>query len=71
MIRYARRSAVSSQKFTLAVTDAAGSIETTHQEIVPRKGALELQRILGTEGTIEDAVDAHSRPPWRDSSVGR
>jgi DNA polymerase-3 subunit beta len=35
---------------------AAGKAKTAHQVIVPRKGVLELQRILGTDGTIELAV---------------
>src|SRR6516164_7470896 len=35
---------------------ASGKAKTTHQVIVPRKGVLELQRILGTEGTIDLAV---------------
>jgi DNA polymerase-3 subunit beta len=36
--------------------ELAGKARATHQVIVPRKGVLELQRILGTEGTIELAV---------------
>jgi DNA polymerase-3 subunit beta len=35
---------------------AAGKAKGAHQVIVPRKGVLELQRILGTEGNIELAV---------------
>jgi DNA polymerase-3 subunit beta len=35
---------------------AAGKAKSAHQVIVPRKGVLELQRILGTEGNIELAV---------------
>jgi DNA polymerase-3 subunit beta len=35
---------------------ASGQARATHQVIVPRKGVLELQRILGTEGDIELAV---------------
>src|ERR1700733_13551357 len=35
---------------------ASGQARSTHQVIVPRKGVLELQRILGTEGDIELAV---------------
>src|SRR5256886_17184253 len=31
----------------------SGKDRATQQVIVPRKGVLELQRILGTEGTIE------------------
>jgi DNA polymerase-3 subunit beta len=43
--------------FSEAVLDAdAGS---HHQVIVPRKGVLELQRLLGTEGTVQLAVGSN------------
>jgi DNA polymerase-3 subunit beta len=50
--------AVATDGHRLALCEMAleGKARTTHQVIVPRKGVLELQRILGTEGTIELAV---------------
>jgi len=50
--------AVATDGHRLAIAEMAleGKVKATHQVIVPRKGVLELQRILGTEGTIELAV---------------
>jgi DNA polymerase-3 subunit beta len=50
--------AVATDGHRLAIAEMAleGKAKATHQVIVPRKGVLELQRILGTEGTIELAV---------------
>ncbi len=50
--------AVATDGHRLALCEMAleGKARTTHQVIVPRKGVLELQRILGTDGTIELAV---------------
>ena len=50
--------AVATDGHRLAICEMAleGKAKTTHQVIIPRKGVLELQRILGTDGTIELAV---------------
>ena len=50
--------AVATDGHRLAIAEMVleGKAKATHQVIVPRKGVLELQRILGTEGTIELAV---------------
>jgi len=37
--------------------------KSNQQVIVPRKGVLELQRILGTEGTIELAIELTTFAP--------
>ena len=51
-----RAVATDGHRLALAEMELSGKAQTTHQVIVPRKGVLELQRILGTEGTIELAV---------------
>ena len=51
-----RAVATDGHRLALCEMELAGNAKTTHQVIVPRKGVLELQRILGTEGTIELAV---------------
>jgi DNA polymerase-3 subunit beta len=52
-----RAVATDGHRLALCEMELAGKAKTTpHQVIVPRKGVLELQRILGTEGTIELAV---------------
>lgn len=51
-----RAVATDGHRLALCETELAGKAKTAHQVIVPRKGVLELQRILGTEGTIELAV---------------
>jgi DNA polymerase-3 subunit beta len=51
-----RAVATDGHRLALCEMELAGKAQTTHQVIVPRKGVLELQRILGTEGTIELAV---------------
>src|SRR5215831_9831094 len=51
-----RAVATDGHRLALCEIELAGKAKTTHQVIVPRKGVLELQRILGTEGTIELAV---------------
>src|SRR5712664_3649215 len=43
-------------RLALCEMELPGKAKTNHQVIVPRKGVLELQRILGTEDTIELAV---------------
>jgi DNA polymerase III subunit beta len=50
--------AVATDGHRLAICEMAleGKAKSTHQVIVPRKGVLELQRILGTDGNIELAV---------------
>jgi len=50
--------AVATDGHRLALCEMAleGKARTNQQVIVPRKGVLELQRILGTEGTIELAI---------------
>jgi DNA polymerase III subunit beta len=51
-----RAVATDGHRLALCEMELAGKAKTTHQVIVPRKGVLELQRILGTDGTIELAV---------------
>lgn len=51
-----RAVATDGHRLALCEIELAGKARTPHQVIVPRKGVLELQRILGTEGTIELAV---------------
>src|ERR1700752_4004358 len=51
-----RAVATDGHRLALCETELAGKAKTTQQVIVPRKGVLELQRILGTDGDIELAV---------------
>jgi DNA polymerase-3 subunit beta len=51
-----RAVATDGHRLALCEMELAGKAKTTQQVIVPRKGVLELQRILGTDGTIELAV---------------
>ena len=51
-----RAVATDGHRLALCEMELSGKAKTTHQVIVPRKGVLELQRILGTDGTIELAV---------------
>src|SRR5215813_2699490 len=48
-----RAVATDGHRLALCEIELAGKAKTTHQVIVPRKGVLELQRILGTDGDIE------------------
>ena len=51
-----RAVATDGHRLAICEMELAGKARSTHQVIVPRKGVLELQRILGTEGEIELAV---------------
>src|SRR6202040_2445835 len=51
-----RAVATDGHRLALCEMELPGKAKTNHQVIVPRKGVLELQRILGTEDTIELAV---------------
>ena len=51
-----RAVATDGHRLALCEMELGGKAKTMHQVIVPRKGVLELQRILGTEGTIDLAV---------------
>jgi DNA polymerase-3 subunit beta len=51
-----RAVATDGHRLALAEMELSGKAKTVQQVIVPRKGVLELQRILGTDGTIELAV---------------
>ncbi|MBV9620864.1 MAG: DNA polymerase III subunit beta [Gammaproteobacteria bacterium] len=51
-----RAVATDGHRLALCEMSLEGKARATHQVIVPRKGVLELQRILGTDGTIELAV---------------
>jgi len=51
-----RAVATDGHRLALCEMTLAESARTTQQVIVPRKGVLELQRTLGTEGTIELAI---------------
>src|ERR1700747_2943135 len=51
-----RAVATDGHRLALCEMELSGKAKSNHQVIVPRKGVLELQRILGTEDTIELAV---------------
>src|SRR3981189_823672 len=51
-----RAVATDGHRLALCEMEPSGKAQATHQVIVPRKGVLELQRTLGTEGTIELAI---------------
>src|SRR5438477_2086455 len=51
-----RAVATDGHRLALCETELSGKARTSQQVIVPRKGVLELQRILGTENSIELAV---------------
>ena len=51
-----RAVATDGHRLALCEMEIAGKAKTTHQVIIPRKGVLELQRILATDGNIELAV---------------
>jgi DNA polymerase III subunit beta len=51
-----RAVATDGHRLALCEMELSGKPRATQQVIVPRKGVLELQRILGTEGNIELAV---------------
>src|ERR1041384_3434269 len=51
-----RAVATDGHRLALCETELATRAKTAQQVIVPRKGVLELQRILGTEGNLELAV---------------
>ena len=62
-----RAVATDGHRLALCEMELAGKSKTTQQVIVPRKGVLELQRILGTEGTYRagDRYESRSRPDRR------
>ena len=51
-----RAVATDGHRLALCETELAARAKTAQQVIVPRKGVLELQRILGTDGNLELAV---------------
>jgi DNA polymerase-3 subunit beta len=51
-----RAVATDGHRLALCEMELPGRAKGTHQVIIPRKGVLELQRILGTDGNIELAV---------------
>jgi DNA polymerase III subunit beta len=51
-----RAVATDGHRLALCETELSAKAKTSQQVIVPRKGVLELQRILGTDGDIELAV---------------
>jgi len=51
-----RAVATDGHRLALCETELSAKAKTSQQVIVPRKGVLELQRILGSEGNIELAV---------------
>src|SRR6202167_2623674 len=51
-----RAVATDGHRLALCEIELAGKAKTAQQVIIPRKGVLELQRILGTEGAIELAI---------------
>src|ERR1044071_5145147 len=54
-----RAVATDGHRLALCETELATRAKTAQQVIVPRKGVLELQRILGTEGNLELAVGSN------------
>jgi DNA polymerase-3 subunit beta len=54
-----RAVATDGHRLALCEIELSGKARTSQQVIVPRKGVLELQRILGTEGNIELAVGSN------------
>jgi DNA polymerase-3 subunit beta len=54
--RTLRAVATDGHRLALCETELSAKAKTSQQVIVPRKGVLELQRILGTDGDIELAV---------------
>jgi DNA polymerase III subunit beta len=48
-----RAVATDGHRLALCEMELSGKARATHQVIVPRKGVLELQRILGTEGQVD------------------
>ncbi len=54
-----RAVATDGHRLALCATELASMAKTAQQVIVPRKGVLELQRILGAEGTVELAIGAN------------
>ena len=51
-----RAVATDGHRLALTETQLENGAKTTQQVIVPRKGVLELQRLLGTEGTLDLAI---------------
>jgi len=51
-----RAVATDGHRLALSEMELPGKARTAQQVIVPRKGVLELQRILGTDGTVELAI---------------
>src|SRR5262249_31798581 len=51
-----RAVATDGHRLALCEMETEGRAKTDQQVIVPRKGVLELQRILGVEGTVELAI---------------
>ena len=51
-----RAVATDGHRLALCETELGAKAKTSQQVIVPRKGVLELQRILGTDGNIEFAI---------------
>ncbi|MFO7277227.1 MAG: DNA polymerase III subunit beta [Pseudomonadota bacterium] len=51
-----RAVATDGHRLALCETELPGGARSAQQVIIPRKGVLELQRILGTEGSIELAI---------------
>jgi DNA polymerase III subunit beta len=51
-----RAVATDGHRLALCEMELPGKAKSTHQVIIPRKGVLELQRILATDGNIELAV---------------
>ncbi|HEY5807121.1 MAG TPA: DNA polymerase III subunit beta [Povalibacter sp.] len=51
-----RTVATDGHRLAYCEAELEASVSSTQQVIVPRKGVLELQRLLGTEGTVEVAV---------------
>jgi len=52
-----RAVATDGHRLALCETELAAKAKTSQQVIVPRKGVLELQRVLTDEGTAEIASD--------------
>jgi DNA polymerase-3 subunit beta len=54
-----RAVATDGHRLSLAEAELAESVSGTQQVILPRKGVLELQRILGNEGEVELSIGSN------------
>ena len=53
-------------RLALSEAQLEGMVKTAQQVILPRKGVLELQRILGTDKNVELAIGTNRGARWTD-----